>query len=397
MEYYLVGGAVRDKLLNRQVKDRDWVVVGATPEYMLQHGYQSVGADFPVFLHPKTNEEYALARTERKTAKGYNGFECDASQHITLEQDLLRRDLTINAMAMDNQGNIIDPYNGQRDITDRILRHVSDAFVEDPLRVLRVARFAARFTQLGFIIAPETMALMQTLVLEDELSALSAERVWQETARSLLEDNPEVYFDNLRACGALKVWFTELDNQWTPDSTLALQQAVILSEKLTIRFAALVHDLGQDLNTDNPTPTDPNQVKLCLEAINQLCQRLKVPNECRELALMVCEYHEHIQQAFALTPQVILAIFDRCDIWRKPERFMDFLITCKAIIRVQEQPITDKYANADFIWQAYLAAHKVDVQGIVAKGFQGRAIREQLDHQRIIAISEFKQQDEKPL
>lgn len=394
MEYYLVGGAVRDKLLNRAVKDRDWVVVGATPEYMLQHGYQSVGADFPVFLHPKTNEEYALARTERKTAKGYNGFECDASQHITLEQDLLRRDLTINAMAMDQQGKIIDPYNGQRDLEDRILRHVSDAFVEDPLRVLRVARFAARFNSLGFTIAPETMELMKTLVLNDELSALSAERVWQETSRSLLEDTPNIYFENLRACGALKVWFEELDSIWQPDTGLALKHAVNLSEKLTIRFAALVHDLGKDLTTTEQIPADNVHVNRGLEAINQLSQRLKVPNECRELALMVCEFHQHLHIAFELTPQTILTILDRCDIWRKPERFMDFLITCKAIAGARQNHNTTEYPNADYIWQAYLAAHKVDVKNIVAKGFQGRAIREQLDKGRVTAIQFFKQQYE---
>lgn len=389
MEYYLVGGAVRDKLLNRTVKDRDWVVVGATPEYMLQQGYQSVGADFPVFLHPKTNEEYALARTERKTAKGYNGFECDASQHITLEQDLLRRDLTINAMAMDKQGNIIDPYNGQQDLADRILRHVSDAFVEDPLRVLRVARFATRYHQLGFTIAPETMALMQTLVDQDELSALSAERVWQETARSLLENNPEVYFENLKACGALKIWFAELDEIWGMQTSLVLKQAVVLSEKLTIRYAALVYDLGKGITTSEQKHEEPR-----LDAINQLSQRLKVPNECRELALMASEFHQQIDQAFELTPQSILALLDRCDIWRKPERFTDFLLACKVIAIGTSTSEKFEYLNTDYIWQAYLAAHQVDVKTIVANGFQGKAIREQLDIARNTAIQAYKQQYE---
>ena len=214
MQTYLVGGAVRDKLLGRPIKDQDWVVVGSTPEKMLAQGYQSVGADFPVFLHPKTKEEYALARIERKIGVGYTGFSCDASSEVSLEEDLLRRDLTINAMAMDDQGNIIDPYNGQQDLENRLLRHVSDAFVEDPLRVLRVARFAARYHSLGFRIAPETQALMQTITTNGELTTLSAERVWQETARSLMETHPEVYFESLKACGALSVWFPELDIHW---------------------------------------------------------------------------------------------------------------------------------------------------------------------------------------
>ena len=404
MQTYLVGGAVRDKLLGRPIKDQDWVVVGSTPEQMLAQGYQSVGADFPVFLHPKTKEEYALARIERKIGVGYNGFSCDASSEVTLEEDLLRRDLTINAMAMDDQGNIIDPYNGQQDLENKLLRHVSDAFIEDPLRVLRVARFAARYHDLGFSIAPETMTLMQTIVANDELTALSAERVWQETARSLLETHPEVYFENLRACGALAVWFPELDvlwgipnpPMWHPEidtgihTMMVLQQAVKLSDKLNVRFASLVHDLGKGVTPAENWPSHRGHEKQGLELINTLCDRLKAPNECRELGLMVSEYHTHIHQAFELKASTILGMLNRCDVWRKPQRFADFLLSCKADARGRTTFENCEYKNAEYIWQAYEAAVKVDVKAIVAKGYQGKAIKEQTEQQRISVIQSFK-------
>jgi tRNA nucleotidyltransferase (CCA-adding enzyme) len=404
MQTYLVGGAVRDKLLGRPVKDQDWVVVGGTPEQMLAQGYQSVGADFPVFLHPKTKEEYALARIERKIGVGYTGFSCDASSEVSLEDDLMRRDLTINAMAMDDQGNIIDPYNGQQDLKDKLLRHVSDAFIEDPLRVLRVARFAARYHDLGFSIAPETMALMQTIVANDELTALSAERVWQETARSLLESHPEVYFENLRACGALAVWFPELDvlwgvpnpPKWHPEidtgihTMMVLQQAVKLSDKLSVRFASLVHDLGKGVTPAENWPSHRGHEKLGLELINTLCDRLKAPNECRELGLMVSEYHTQIHQAFELKASTILGMLNRCDVWRKPQRFAALLVSCKADARGRTTFENCEYKNADYIWQAYEAAAKVDVKAIVAKGYQGKAIKQQTEQQRISLIQTFK-------
>lgn len=404
MQTYLVGGAVRDKLLGRPIKDQDWVVVGSTPEQMLAQGYQAVGADFPVFLHPKTKEEYALARIERKIGAGYNGFSCDASSEVTLEEDLLRRDLTINAMAMDDQGNIIDPYNGQQDLKDKLLRHVSAAFVEDPLRVLRVARFAARYHNLGFRIAPETLALMQTIVANGELTALSAERVWQETARSLMENHPDVYFENLRACGALAVWFPELDilwgipnpPKWHPEidtgihTMMVLQQAVKLSDKLYVRFAALVHDLGKGLTPPESWPSHRGHEKIGLEAINTLCDRLKAPNDCRELGLMVSEFHTHIHQAFELKASTILSMLNRCDVWRKPQRFADLLLTCKADARGRTTFENSEYKNAEYIWQAYEAAAKVDIKAIVAKGYQGKAIKEQTEQQRISLIQEFK-------
>ena len=404
MQTYLVGGAVRDKLLGRPIKDRDWVVVGSTPKQMLAHGYQAVGADFPVFLHPNTKEEYALARIERKIGAGYTGFSCDASSGVTLEEDLLRRDLTINAMAMDNQGNIIDPYNGQQDLKHKLLRHVSAAFVEDPLRVLRVARFAARYHNLGFCIAPETLTLMQTIVANGELTTLSAERVWQETARSLMEIHPEVYFENLRSCGALAVWLPELDVLWgIPDSPerhpeidtgihtmMVLQQAVRLSDKLHVRFAGLVHDLGKGQTPTETWPSHKGHEQIGLEAINRLCDRLKAPNDCRELGLMVCEFHTHIHQAFELKATTILGMLNRCDVWRKPQRFADFLLTCKADTRGRTTFENSEYKNAEYIWQAYEAAAKVDIKAIVAEGYQGKAIKEQIEEQRISVIQAFK-------
>jgi tRNA nucleotidyltransferase (CCA-adding enzyme) len=404
MQTYLVGGAVRDKLLGRSIKDRDWVVVGSSPEQMLAKGYQAVGADFPVFLHPKTKQEYALARIERKIGAGYTGFSCNASSDVSLEEDLLRRDLTINAMAMDDQGNIIDPYNGQQDLNNRWLRHVSAAFVEDPLRVLRVARFAARYHSLGFRIAPETLTLMQTIVLNGELTALSAERVWQETARSLMETHPEIYFENLKACGAMAVWFPEIDilwgipytPKWHPEidtgihTMMVLQQGVKLSDKLSIRFAALVHNLGKGQTPDEELPSHQDHEKFGLEAINSLCDRLKAPNDCRELALMVSKYHTHVDQAFELKPNTLLDMLNRCDVWRKPQRFADFLLTCKAGARSRNTFEDSEYKHAGYIWQAYEAAAKVDIKAIVAEGYLGKAIKEQTEQQRIILIQEFK-------
>ena len=405
MQIYLVGGAVRDTLLGLNVKDRDWLVVGATPAQMLKLGYQQVGADFPVFLHPHSKEEYALARTERKTAGGYTGFTCNAAPDVTLEEDLLRRDLTINAIAMDENKQLIDPYHGQQDLELKILRHVSDAFIEDPLRVLRVARFAARYHALGFTIAAETLALMQQICASGELTYLSAERVWQETARSLEGNNPEVYIEVLRQCGALKIWFTELEvlwgvpnpPQWHPEidtgihTIMVLQQAAKLSDKLTVRFAALVHDLGKGLTPQEKWPSHPGHENSGLASVNSLCKRIKAPNECRELALLMSEYHTHVHKAFELKPATVLKVLNHCDVWRKPQRFADLLLCCEADARGRTGFENRDYPNASYFWQAYQTALQVDVKAIVASGLKGEAIKQRLNELRLEAIKEFKE------
>ena len=311
---YLVGGAVRDRLLGLPVKDRDWVVTGATPAELLQQGFKTVGSDFPVFLHPHTGEEYALARTERKTAKGYHGFHFHAAPEVTLEADLARRDLTINAMAQDDAGNLIDPYGGQADLQQRLLRHVSAAFAEDPVRILRVARFAARFAPLGFQVAADTQQLMREMVAAGEVDALVPERVWQETVKALAEPAPERFFEVLRECGALRVLFPELDRlfgvpqpaQHHPEidcgihTLLVLQRAVQLSDAPEVRFAAITHDLGKGLTPADILPSHHGHEQLSRQLTTQLCERLKIPTRFRELAEHVAEQHGRIHKALEL-------------------------------------------------------------------------------------------------
>lgn len=409
MKTYLVGGAVRDFLLGRKVTDRDWVVVGASTENMIEAGFQQVGSDFPVFLHPNTKEEYALARTERKSGKGYTGFECTASPEVTLEQDLLRRDLTINAMASDENQQIIDPYGGQDDLAARKLRHVSAAFVEDPLRVLRVARFAARYHQYGFTVAEETMVLMKNIVSDGELEQLTAERVWKETSRALLELNPEVYFEILRECGALAVWLPELDKlwgipnpaQWHPEidtgvhTMMVLQQASKLSDALTIRFAALVHDLGKGLTDPELWPSHRGHEQLGLAAINQVSERLKVPNDCRQLALLMSEFHSHVHRAYELKPATVLKVLNKCDAWRKSDRFKQLLITCKADARGRTGFEDIEYQQADYMLETYHAAQSVKAKDALqtTEGrpkLTGPEIKKRIDELRIKAIAAVK-------
>ncbi|MFC7001045.1 multifunctional CCA addition/repair protein [Pseudobowmanella zhangzhouensis] len=404
MQIYLVGGAVRDKLLHLPVKDKDWVVVGASSEQMLEQGFIQVGKDFPVFLHPQSNEEYALARTERKTGTGYTGFSCDTSKDVTLELDLLRRDLTINAMAEDETGKIIDPYGGLRDLQDKILRHVSPAFSEDPLRVLRVARFAARFHHLGFRIVSETINLMSDIAQHGELNTLSPERVWQETARALGEHDPHIYFDVLHRCDALEYWFMELDRlwgvpnpaMWHPEidtgvhTLMVLEQACQLSDKLSVRFAALVHDVGKGLTPAQRWPSHRGHETLGLQAIRDLCERIRAPNECRDLALLVSEYHSHVHRAFELRPATLLNLFDSADAWRKPQRFDDFLTACRADARGRSGFESTPYLQADYVRQAFNIASAVEVKSIIDAGYQGKQIREQLDIARIAALNDFK-------
>ena len=404
---YLVGGAVRDQLLNLPVKDRDWVIVGATPQSLIDLGYQQVGKDFPVFLHPQSKEEYALARTERKSGQGYTGFICDFSAEITLEQDLIRRDLTINAIAQDLQGNLYDPYHGVDDLRQRILRHVSPAFVEDPLRVLRVARFAARYHHLGFTIAPETLQLMQTLTQQGELQHLTAERVWAETEKALNEKNPEIYFETLRQVGALAVLFPELDAlygvpnpaKYHPEidsfvhTMMVLQQATLLSEqvdchKSAVRFAAICHDLGKARTPKSNWPHHHGHEKLGITPTRNLCKRLKVPSYYQQLSELTCEYHTHIHKIFELRPETVVKLFNTFDVWRKPLRFMEFLLVCFADTRGRKGFEHSQYPQQEFALALYQAALKVDVQSIIAAGFEHKAIRDQLNRGRIFAVKQ---------
>ncbi|MEP4888618.1 MAG: multifunctional CCA addition/repair protein [Aliiglaciecola sp.] len=405
MQSFLVGGAVRDKLLEREVHDRDWVVVGETVDSMLAAGFTQVGSDFPVFLHPKSKEEYALARTERKSGKGYTGFVVNSNPDVTLEEDLERRDLTINAMALDQNQQLFDPFNGQKDLDNRVLRHVSPAFAEDPLRVLRVARFAARYHQYGFQIAPETALLMKQMVAQGELDHLVPERVWKETSRALLENDPDIFFETLRACGALKVWFPELDIlwgipnpvQWHPEidsgihTMMVIQQAAKLTDNLAIRYAALVHDLGKGLTDPAQWPSHREHEELGVAPIRALSERLKVPNDCKELAIMTSEYHTHVHRALELRPATILKVLNQCDAWRKPERFKDLLTTCTADAKGRAGLEDRDYPQANFMWEAFEAANAVAVKSIIEAGAVGKNIKLRLNEKRIHAIRDFKQ------
>ena len=410
MKVYLVGGAVRDQLLGLPVKDRDWIVVGAAPATLLSLGYQQVGKDFPVFLNPKTKEEYALARTERKSSAGYTGFICDFSPTITLEQDLIRRDLTINAMAQSEDGEIIDPYGGKQDLENRILRHISPAFSEDPLRVLRVARFAARYHSLGFKIASETLALMAELAQSGELQHLTAERVWLETEKALNEKNPEIYFETLHKTGALSVLFPEIDALYgVPNpvkhhpevdsfihTMLVLKQAVNLTEnnpilnKSAVRFAAICHDLGKALTPQNILPHHYGHEQAGIKPTRALCKRLKVPSYFQELAELTCEFHTHIHKAFELRAETVITLFNRFDVWRKPQRFQEFLQVCLADTRGRTGFENKDYPQIDYINQLLHAANEVDVQQVIADGFEKQEIRNELTKRRILAVKQTK-------
>jgi tRNA nucleotidyltransferase (CCA-adding enzyme) len=404
MKIYLVGGAVRDALLQIPIKDKDFLVVGATANEMASLGYHQVGKDFPVFLHPKTQQEYALARIERKTGIGYDGFSCDASATVTLEEDLLRRDLTINALAQDEQGNIYDPYGGQADLNNKLLRHVSDAFIEDPLRVLRVARFAARLHSLGFTIAKETLALMSNISQGGELDALTPERVWQECDKALNTDNPQVFFQVLRDCGALKALFPEIDNlfgipqpeKWHPEidtgihTLLTLKQAALLSDDISVRFAALVHDLGKALSPKEHLPKHHGHGQKGLGLIKQLCQRLRVPNDCKELALLVSDQHQNIHNAFALKASTVNSLFDKGDLWRKPQRLEKLLQVCKADLRGRTGFENNPYPQADYLLACFELAKGIPVSDILAAGYQGVQIKTQLTQARVLALEEYK-------
>lgn len=405
MQIYKVGGAVRDRLLGRPVTDIDWVVVGATVEQMQAQGYRPVGADFPVFLHPHSGEEYALARTERKSGSGYGGFTFHASPEVTLEEDLVRRDLTINAMAEDEQGRITDPYKGQQDLQDRILRHVSPAFAEDPLRVLRVARFAARYAGLGFQVAPETLALMRELSESGELQALTAERSWKEIARALMEEQPQVFIQVLRDCGALKQLMPELDVLFgvpqpaahhpeidTGVHTLSvLEQAARHNQPLTVRWACLLHDLGKGLTPEEEWPRHIAHEHRGLKAIKAVNQRFKVPRDCQELALLVGEYHTHGHRALELKASTLLELLQRFDVYRRPQRFEEFIAACEMDARGRLGLEERDYPQAAYLRGAADAARAVAVQPLVEKGFTGQGLGEAIKRERLNALKAYKE------
>lgn len=400
MKVYLVGGAVRDQLLGYPVHERDWVVVGSTPQELLDQQYRQVGRDFPVFLHPKTKEEYALARTERKSAPGYYGFECDFSPSVTLEEDLARRDLTINAMAMDSDGNIIDPYNGQQDLKNKVLRHVSPAFVEDPVRVLRVARFAARYHHLGFTLANETRSLMYSMVCKGELNHLVPERVWQEWQHSLEERNPEQFILLLRACDALKVICPELNNLFgVPNpyiyhheidsgvhTMMVLSAAAAHTNDPVTRFAALVHDLGKALTPMGKWPSHHGHEESGVPVIEALCARLRIPNEYRTLAVLVSRFHLTIHRLNELRASTIVKLFEKSDAFRRPQLFDQLLIACQSDAEGCGKTI-DYQQNK--LWRYLLTeCAKVNSQLLIDQGYQGAAIKEGL-HQRRVACVEL--------
>jgi tRNA nucleotidyltransferase (CCA-adding enzyme) len=401
MDIYLVGGAVRDKLLNRPVREKDWVVVGGNPAALESQGFKKVGKNFPVFLHPDTAEEYALARTETKTGPGYHGFEVYAGQDVSLEDDLLRRDLTVNAIAEDSEGNLTDPFHGQADIDARVLRHVSDAFREDPLRVLRVARFAARFHALGFSVAPETMQLMREMSASGELDTLVPERIWKETATALSESHPDVYLETLRECGALAIIFPELEQlfgvpqpeKWHPEIDtgvhilMVMRMAASLSDSLDVRFAAMVHDLGKGTTNKQWWPSHRGHEQRGLPLIEQLCDRLVVPNSCRHLALHVGLFHTLVHRAAELRPKTVLDMLEKIDAFRRPERFADFLLTCEADARGRTGLENKPYPQGDLLRAAFAAAANISTDDIKARGLQGPEFGAALKETRLAAVS----------
>jgi len=400
MKTYLVGGAVRDKLLGIPIKDNDWVVTGATPEQMLEQNFTAVGRDFPVFLHPKTHEEYALARTERKTSAGYHGFKFHADTEVTLEQDVKRRDLTINALAEDSEGNIIDFVNGQADIENRILRHVSPAFAEDPVRILRIARFAARFSKLDFKVADETMQLMQEMVKQGEVDALVAERVWQETVKALAEPSPQIFFEVLRKCGALKILFPEIDRlfgvpqpeEHHPEidtgihTMMVLQQACLLSDDPIVRFAALTHDFGKGTSPKEELPHHYGHEKRGFFLVQELCERYRIPNKFRQLAEITARYHTHVHRAFEVKAKTLMKVLNKTDAFRKPERFEKFLLACIADSHGRTGYENYDYQQAPFFSHLREKASNINVQEIISDGFEKEQIKEELYLRRLNAV-----------
>jgi tRNA nucleotidyltransferase (CCA-adding enzyme) len=403
MKTYMVGGAVRDALLGLPVNDHDWVAVGATPEEMVSAGYTPVGRDFPVFLHPQTKEEVALARTERKSAPGYRGFTVHADPGVTLEEDLMRRDLTINAMARDADGTLIDPYHGQRDLQAKVLRHVSPAFAEDPVRILRLARFAARFSD--FTVADETLVLMREMVAAGEVDALVPERVWQELSRGLMEPKPSRMFEVLRSCGALARLLPEVDRLWgvpQPEAhhpevdtgvhlMLVLDMAAQMRAPLTVRFACLGHDLGKGTTPAEMLPRHLAHEARSVKLVEALCERLRVPTDCRELAVVVAREHGNVHRSGELNAAAVMRLLERCDAWRRPQRFAEMLFACECDARgrtgLEDRPYPQR-ARLQRALDAALAVNTAEVSAeALARGWQGHAIGDAIRHARLAAVA----------
>lgn len=404
MKTYLVGGAVRDELLNYPFKEKDWVVVGATADEMLAQGYQQVGKDFPVFLHPDTKDEHALARTERKTAPGYKGFNVHATPDVTLEDDLLRRDLTINAIAKDEKGQLIDPCGGVADISQKVLRHVSPAFSEDPVRILRVARFAARYFHLGFTVADETMQLMKQMIISGEVDALVPERVWQEMKKALGERSPSCFIETLRDCDALKIILPEVDclfgvpqpEEHHPEidtgihTLMVLQQACKLSPDTDVRLAALLHDLGKGTTPKAEWPKHINHEARGAKIVLEVCKRLRIPNEYRDLAECTARFHLHYHRALELKPSTIVKTLEKLDAFRKPERFEKFLLASEADARGRPGFEEKHFEQGSFFRRALEAANCVDVTALREQGFENLKLANKIKEERVRLVSQLK-------
>ena len=406
MQVYLVGGAVRDGLLGRELRERDYVVVGADADELVRAGYRPVGRDFPVFLHPETHFEYALARRERKTGPGYRGFVTEFSPDITLEEDLLRRDLTINAMAQREDGSLVDPYGGQKDLAARVLRHVSTAFSEDPVRILRVARFAARFAPEGFRVHESTRELMRGMVAAGEVAALVPERVWQETERALGESQPQVFFEVLRDCGALAVIFPEVDAlfgvpqppKWHPEVDtgvhvmLCLRRAAELDASITVRFAVLAHDLGKGTTPREQWPSHVMHESRGLSLVDGLCSRLRVPAAHSELARMTCKQHTNVHRALELRPETVLNLLEECDALRRPDRFSDLLLACQCDAQGRTGLANSPYPQREYLEAARVAAAGVQLTAEERTGLAGPAIAKAIKERRLDALTALKRE-----
>jgi tRNA nucleotidyltransferase (CCA-adding enzyme) len=401
---YLVGGAVRDQLLGLPVHERDWVVTGATPEEMAAEGYRPVGKDFPVFLHPQSKEEYALARTERKTSRGYRGFAFQAGPEVTLEEDLIRRDLTVNAMAQDDDGTLIDPYGGRVDLEKKVLRHVSPAFVEDPVRILRVARFATRFAPMGFRVAEETIALMRQMVDNGEVDALVPERVWRECERALMHEKPSTFFSVLRECGALVRVMPEIDAlfgvpqraDYHPEvdtgihTLMCIDVAAGMNATLDVRVAALLHDLGKAITPKSEWPSHRMHEARGVPLVEKFCGRLRVPSDYRDLAVLVTRDHLNVHRCAELRPQTLLELLERLQALRKPEVFEMALQACLCDARGRKGFEQTDYVQVEYLRSAALAARAIGAKDVVADGFGGVKVGEELKQRRIAALKDWK-------